>query len=103
MVVIFAGVNYCSEILRGFHDLPSAALLDQQLLQRLLLFIILLVPLALKQMLTLVQILQMATAAAFIALLMGIILISPKIKQLGRHGEKPLVTHIPIPCWMRRS
>jgi O-antigen/teichoic acid export membrane protein len=87
MVVIFAGVNYCSEILRGFHDLPSAALLDQQLLQRLLLFIILLVPLALKQMLTLVQILQMATAAAFIALLMGIILISPKIKQLGRHGE----------------
>lgn len=87
MVVIFAGVNYCCEILRGFHELPSAALLDQQLLQRLILFIVLLVPLALNQTLSLVQVLQMTAAAAFLALLGGILMVFPKIKRLGKHGD----------------
>jgi len=87
LVLVFAGVNYCCEILRGFHDLPSAALLDQQLLQRLLLLLGLLIPLAAHRQLTLVEVLEISAATAFAALLVGLFFISRHISRMGHHGE----------------
>ena len=88
MVVVFAAVGYCCEILRGFHELPSAAILDQQLLQRLLLLAALLVPLALGLQLALLDVLRVTAVSAFLSALLGIFLISRIVARLGDHGEK---------------
>jgi len=87
MVVVFAAVGYCCEILRGFNELPSAAVLDQQLLQRLLLLAALLVPLALGLQLVLLDVLRMTAASAFLSALLGIFLISRIVARLGDHGK----------------
>jgi len=87
MVVMFAAVGYCCEVLRGFHELPSAAILDQQLLQRLLLLAALLVPLTLSLQLVLLDVLRMTAASAFLSALLGIFLISRIVARLGEHGK----------------
>ena len=92
MVVIFAGVNYCCEILRGFHNLPAAAILDQQLLQRLLLLLALAPPLLLGRDLTVQQVLGMAAATSAAALLFGVFLVSRHTKRLGDSGPS-IKTH----------
>lgn len=94
MVAIFAGINYCCEMLRGFHELPSAALLDQQLLQRLLLFIALLIPLTIGAQLQLRQVLLLTAAAALLALLTGFFLVRRQVMRLGDYGEKMATTQV---------
>lgn len=87
MIVVLAAVNYCCEILRGFSRLPSAALFDQQLLQRLLLLIALLVVYLRGLQLELVTVLQLSTYAGLVAALLGGLLIARIVATLGHHGE----------------
>lgn len=88
LVALFAGVNYCCEMLRGFHELPSAALLDQQLLQRLLLFITLLAALVVSNELSLIDVLQLATGAALLAFLVGVYFVRNQVLRLGSQGDR---------------
>jgi len=87
VVVVFAAVGYCCEILRGFNELPSAAVLDQQLLQRSLLLLALLIPLALGVQLVLLDVIRLTAASAFLSALLGIFLISRIVSRLGDHGK----------------
>lgn len=87
MIVIFASIGYCCEILRGFNKLSSTAILDQQLLQRLLLVCTLVFALILSYQLTLLNVFQITTISALISTLIGIFLIARPLKQLGTHGS----------------
>ena len=86
MVVLFAATNYCCEILRGFNELPSAALLDQQLLQRSLLFAALIVPVLMSFELDLLAVLRMSAVAALFSALTGALLIARHVSALPKHG-----------------
>lgn len=87
MIVAFAAVNYCCEILRGFSKLPSAALLDQQLLQRVLLLVILILPLSMGEQVTLTEVLRWTAFAAIAAATTGMLFIYRSLASIGRYGE----------------
>ncbi len=86
MVVTFAAVGLCCEILRGFHKLSYAAILDQQLLQRLLLLCALIVPLTFSIQIALINVFQITTISAFLSALLGFFLITRTLAPLGNYG-----------------
>ena len=87
LIVALAAVNYCCETLRGFSRLPAAALLDQQLLQRILLLAALVVPLFAGSQLTLSDVLRMTAMAALAAAATGAVFVGYSLSLLDRHGE----------------
>jgi len=87
MVIAFAGVGFSCEILRGFSDLRSAALLDQQLMQRILLLIALLVWFFFEFTIDLHGVLLMTTTAMILSASLGATMVARKFSSLGDYGN----------------
>jgi len=87
MVVAFACVGFSCEILRGFNDLRSAAVLDQQLMQRILLLIGLLIWFSFGLTIDLHGVLLMTTTAMFLSASLGATMVTRKFSTLGDYGN----------------
>jgi O-antigen/teichoic acid export membrane protein len=84
IVAGLATTDFAAEILRGFHDLRSASLLADQLLQRLLLVLLLVVLWALGTRVELGLVLGLAALTAALAATLGIVIVMRHRRLLER-------------------
>jgi O-antigen/teichoic acid export membrane protein len=87
MVVLFGCIGYGCDILRGFNDLRSAALLDQQALQRFLQLLGLLVIVLTGYAIHLEGALMLTLAAMAVPAGLGILMVTRKYAGLGHGGD----------------
>lgn len=90
LVVAYAAVEFCCEVLRGFNDLPAASLFAEQLLQRLLLLVALAIAWPLASDMDLDQVMKLIAVSSAAAGFIGLLWILRKTRALGRQLITPL-------------